>query len=226
MSSAREEVLHRVRDAIGVPAGDLPAKVPGNLPDNMVPPAPVAREYRTSGDHPAGSPELVDLLVDRLEDYKATVFRCEDDDESISAAVSAALRGAGAKSAVVPTGLAPVWSCLAPGVVVDTNELTAGQLDEIHAVVTGSAVAIAETGTIVLDSGPTCGRRIISLVPDIHVCVVHVTDVVHSVPEGLALLDPVRPITFISGPSATSDIELSRVEGVHGPRTLIVVIAG
>ena len=189
-------------------------------------PAPVAREYRTAGDHPAGSPELIDLLVGRLEDYKATVVRCADDDEAIGAAVGNALRGAGAESAVVPAGLAPAWSSQAPGVVVDASELTAAQLDEIHAVVTGSAVAVAETGTIVLDSGPTCGRRIITLVPDIHVCVVHVADVVDSVPEGLALLDPVRPRTFISGPSATSDIELSRVEGVHGPRTLIVVLAG
>jgi len=214
MSSSRQEVLRRVREAIGMPSGDV------------VSPAPVARGYRTTGDHPAGSLELIDLLVGRLEDYKATVVRCTGDDEAIGAAIGDALRGAGADSAVVPAGLAPAWSCEAPGVVVDTSELTAGQLDQIHAVVTGSAVAVAETGTIVLDSGPTCGRRIITLVPDIHVCVVHVADVVDSVPEGLALLDPVRPLTFISGPSATSDIELSRVEGVHGPRTLIVVLAG
>jgi L-lactate dehydrogenase complex protein LldG len=214
MSSSRQEVLRRVREAIGMPSGDV------------VSPAPVARGYRTTGDHPAGSLELIDLLVGRLEDYKATVVRCTGDDEAIGAAIGDALRGAGAESAVVPAGLAPAWSCEAPGVVVDTSELTAGQLDQIHAVVTGSAVAVAETGTIVLDSGPTCGRRIITLVPDIHVCVVHVADVVDSVPEGLALLDPVRPLTFISGPSATSDIELSRVEGVHGPRTLIVVLAG
>jgi L-lactate dehydrogenase complex protein LldG len=190
-----------------------------------VPPALVGRDYRTTGDHPAGSPALVDLFVGRLEDYKATVVRCIDDD-AIGAAVGAALRDAGTKSTVVPGGLAPAWSSEAPGLVVDTNELTAAQLDKIHAVVTGAAVAIAETGTIVLDAGPTCGRRIITLVPDTHVCIVHVADVVESVPEGLALLDPLRPLTFISGPSATSDIELSRVEGVHGPRTLIVVLAG
>lgn len=218
MSSSRQEVLRRVRDALGMPPGDAASPT--------VAPAPVARDYRTSGDHPAGSPELVDLLVGRLEDYKATVVRCTGDDEAIGAAIGAALRGAGAESAVVPAGLASAWSSGAPGVVVDASELTAARLDEIHAVVTGSAVAVAETGTIVLDAGPTCGRRIITLVPDIHVCVVHVADVVHSVPEGLALLDPVRPLTFISGPSATSDIELSRVEGVHGPRTLIVVLAG
>ena len=213
MSTSREEVLRRVRDALGTPPGD------------QAPPAPVARDYRTCGDHGAGSPALIDLLVGRLQDYKATVIRCAGDDDAIGAAVGQALRSAGAQSAVVPAGLAPAWSTGAPGVVIDTSELTAAALDKIHAVVTGAAVAIAETGTIVLDSGPTCGRRIITLVPDIHVCVVHVADVVESVPEGLALLDPARPITFISGPSATSDIELSRVEGVHGPRTLIVVLA-
>lgn len=214
MSSSRQEVLRRVRDAIGMPSGAVSS------------PAPVARAYRTSGDHPAGSPELIDLFVGRLEDYKATVIRAASDDQAIGAAVGSALRGAGTESAVVPAGLAQAWSAEAPGVVVDSGELLGAQLDEIHAVVTGSAVAIAETGTIVLDSGPTCGRRIITLVPDIHVCVVRVADIVESVPEGVALLDPLRPLTFISGPSATSDIELSRVEGVHGPRTLIVVIAG
>ena len=213
MSSSRDEVLRRVREAIGTPAGDVAS------------PAPVTRGYRTTGDHPPGSPELIDLLVGRLQDYKATVIRCAADDEAIGAAIGDALRGAGAESAVVPPGLAPAWSRQSPGVAVDTSELTAAELDQTQAVVTGSAVAVAETGTIVLDAGPTCGRRIITLVPDIHVCVVHVADVVESVPEGLALLDPVRPLTFISGPSATSDIELSRVEGVHGPRTLIVVLA-
>ncbi len=104
--------------------------------------------------------------------------------------------------------------------------LSARELDALDGVVTASAVAIAETGTIVLDGSPDCGRRAISLVPDLHVCVVRVSDIVQTVPEGLALLDPTRPLTFVSGPSATSDIELDRVEGVHGPRRLVVVLAG
>lgn len=202
---ARADVLDRVREAL-----------------RGSPPAPVApRAYRRHGTRAAGSAEVVDLLVDRLEDYRADVVRCGPTGMQIGAAVRAALTERGAVRVVGPIGLPPGW--LAERVVDDG--LSPAELDAAHGVVTGCAVAIAETGTIVLDGRPACGRRAISLVPDLHVCVVRAQDVVETVPEGIALLDPMRPLTFVSGPSATSDIELSRVEGVHGPRTLVVVVA-
>jgi len=234
VSTAREEVLRRVRDAVGSPAGavDLPGRAVGGAagaarPNVAVAGVDVIRDYRHTGDLRAGSPELIDLLVDRLEDYKATVVRCTGDDESVAAAIAGELLRRGVTSVVTPPGIPAGWrGDDLPGRVTDEGQLSADDLDAIDAVLTGSAVSIAQTGTIVLVAGPLCGRRAITLVPDVHVCVVRTTDVVETVPEGLALLDPLLPLTFISGPSATSDIELERVEGVHGPRTLIVVVAG
>jgi L-lactate dehydrogenase complex protein LldG len=121
---------------------------------------------------------------------------------------------------LVPAGLPDGWL---PAATTDTG-FDALALDGFDAVVTSCAAAAAQTGTIVLDGSPNQGRRAITLVPDVHVCVVRGEQVVATVPELLARLDPTRPLTFVSGPSATSDIELQRVEGVHGPRTLAVVL--
>ena len=197
--SARAEVLSRIRRALG--------------PEPVVPDVP--REYRTRGD--LDLPALLDLLTDRLVDYKATVRPSSPDD--LQATLVAALTERGARQVVVPPDL--TWDL--PRAVPD-HGLTAAELDQLDGVVTGCAVAIAETGTIVLDAGPGQGRRAITLVPDYHLCVVRADQIVQTVPEAIARLDPARPLTWISGPSATSDIELHRVEGVHGPRTLEVVL--
>jgi L-lactate dehydrogenase complex protein LldG len=158
--------------------------------------------------------DLVGLFCARVEDYRATVSRCSA--EALSALVASAVEGL---SVVVPAGL----DLTVPGSIVDAG-LSAAELDEIGAVVTAARVGIAETGTIVLDHAADQGRRAISLVPDVHVCIVREDQVVVDVPDAIALLDPRRPLTWISGPSATSDIELTRVEGVHGPRTLHVIV--
>lgn len=206
--SARDEILARIREAIGDGSGLVAGDGRG--------PA-----YRTA----SGLDEhaLVELLVDRLEDYKARVEVIGSD--GLAEAIRSRLEG---KRFVVPAGLPPAWldPSLADSAVTDSREapIDVERLDELDAVVTSSAVAIAETGTIVLDGSPDQGRRAISLVPDHHVCVVPVETIVGIVPEGFARLDTTRPLTLISGPSATSDIELERVEGVHGPRTLDVLI--
>lgn len=215
--TARDEVLARVRSAL---AGDTSGDVE------------VPRAYRTHGEHPAGTPALLDLLADRLADYRAGVRRTTGD--GLAVAVAEALadglrRGEAGQAAatpriVVPPGLPPEWLAAAPVTAVVDERLGAGDLDGLDGVVTAAAVAIAETGTIVLDASPDQGRRALSLVPDLHVCVVHAHQVVAGVPEALSRLDPTRPLTWISGPSATSDIELNRVEGVHGPRTLEVIL--
>jgi len=203
--AAREDVLARVRAAI----------------QNATAPS-IPRTYRRGGPEPAGSPALLDLLTDRLVDYRASVHRCVAAKlpETVRVVLTEVTPTGG--RVIVPPGLPSDW---VDG-VTDHPGLRPADLDGFAAVVTGCAVAVADTGTIVLDGSRDQGRRAITLVPDIHVCVVRADQVVRSVPEMLTRLDPRRPLTFISGPSATSDIELKRVEGVHGPRHLHVVLAG
>ena len=209
--SARDEVLGRIRTALG---------------ETRTPPPEVVRDYRRAGGHPATGPQLLDLLVDRVEDYRAAVLRCGPG-EVAATVVTALDQGIGTGWApgdvVVAPGLPEEWR--PPGSDVDDDRPPV-QLAERSAAVTAVAVAIAETGTLVLDGSPACGRRALSLLPDCLVCVVLGDQVVGGVPESLTRLDPLRPLTMVSGPSATSDIELQRVEGVHGPRTLMVVLAG
>lgn len=206
--SSRETILSRIRDAQAL-APAVPHRVP--------------REYRTARTMPDA--ERVDLLVDRLVDYKASVHRCAAGD--LAATLTRVLGDLGARRVGVPAGLDRAWLDGFGGeVVVDSAEVPAPQLSELDAVVTASTVTCAETGTIILDGSADQGRRALTLVPDVHVCVVPVDTVEVGVPEALARLAPERPTTLISGPSATSDIELERVEGVHGPRNLHVVICG
>ncbi|WP_433801319.1 LutC/YkgG family protein [Actinomycetospora sp. CA-084318] len=209
--NAREEVLARLRTARD--AG------------NPATPVLVTREFATTGRLDPGSAAVLDRLDETLTDYKATVYRVASEAD-VSGAVAGVL--AQARSIVVPAGLPGDWLAGFTGEVrTDGPPLAVDELDAVDAVVTGAAVAIADTGTFVLSSAaPDQGRRAITLVPDHHVCVIRAADVVCSVPEAIARLDPSSPLTFVSGPSATSDIELDRVEGVHGPRRLDVVLVG
>ncbi|MFE7515839.1 lactate utilization protein C [Streptomyces sp. NPDC057540] len=207
MTDSRARILARVRAAVaGAPEAD-----------------PVARDYRTS--HAPDDPDaLLDLLHENLADYRAHVHRTVPGD--LAGLVARLLAEHGARSVVVPPGLPSAWLAATEAVRRhDEPPSDPYALDGTDAVVTGCAVAIAETGTIVLDGGPGQGRRALTLVPNLHLCVVRAPEqVVASVPLALPRLTPGRPLTWISGPSATSDIELDRVEGVHGPRTLEVVL--
>ncbi|QES40069.1 lactate utilization protein C [Streptomyces venezuelae] len=215
--SARDRVLGRVRRALAdVRADDVPA-------DDLAYEQAVDRGYaREHGERTVT--ETVDLLAENLADYRAIVHRCTEDE--VSDLLMRLYAERGAETVLVPPELPPHWLAAADPVRVhDRAASTPHDLDRVDSVITGCALAIAETGTIVLDGSPDQGRRRITLVPDHHVCVVRVPgQVVASVPQALERLDPLRPLTWISGPSATSDIELDRVEGVHGPRTLEVVL--
>lgn len=204
MNDARSEILARIRKANAVAGAKLPE---------------VHRTYRRTGSLRRGGAEVLTLLRDRLVDYHASVL--DGPREAVPQLVASALadvEGPVLRAPGVPDDF------YAAG-VPDDGQSAPDVLDLFAAVITTCAAACAETGTIALDAGAGQGRRAISLIPDLHVCIVFADQVVETVPELLSALDPSRPLTFISGPSATSDIELRRVEGVHGPRRLVVVLA-
>jgi L-lactate dehydrogenase complex protein LldG len=207
MTSAREDVLGRIHAALG----SAPA-VPS-----------IPREYRGAG---SGGAALVELFCERAADYLATVVRVGE--AGLEDALASACRKRGSERVVA----APHAGWRVPGVelIEDTPGLRPPTLDEFDAALTGCALAIAETGSIVLDGGPASGRRALTLVPDHHLCVVRADQIVPGVPDAVVALAEAafegRPITFVSGPSATSDIELERVEGVHGPRKLDILVVG
>jgi L-lactate dehydrogenase complex protein LldG len=201
--SGRDDFLRRVREALG----DQPASVR------------VPRDYRRSLD----DVDVVELFAERAADYRATVSRVSL--ASLPGAVADALAERDVRRLVVPPGLPGSWLAAADVEPLrDEPPLGVRELDAADGVVSGCAVAIALTGTIVLDGGAAQGRRALTLLPDYHLCVVHTGQIVGTVSEALTRVDARRPQTWISGPSATSDIELDRVEGVHGPRTLRILI--
>jgi L-lactate dehydrogenase complex protein LldG len=210
VADARAEVLGRIRAALG-PSPDA---------------VEVPRRYRGPGRAgPAGAPDVVDRFCSRVQEYSATVRRV--DRAQLPAAVAAVCRERGTTRLAVPAG-GPDAEIEGVELVEDDPPLAARALDGIDGVMTGCALAIAETGTIALDGGPRSGRRALTLVPDHHICLVEAADVVAGVPDAVQRLAEAaragRPITLVSGPSATSDIELDRVEGVHGPRRLDVLV--
>jgi L-lactate dehydrogenase complex protein LldG len=210
---ARATVLAAVRRAVeGVSDAD---------PDTAY--AGIARGYRTGG---ADGAEPLDRFTERLEEYGVAVRRVTA--HGVPTAVAEWARSRGLRRWVVPAGLPDAWLAQVEGVERVADDAAPDVLDAADAVLTACAVAVAETGTIALDAGPGQGRRAATLVPDAHLCVVRASQVVDGVPEAVARLHAAvvagRPITFVSGPSATSDIELVRVAGVHGPRTLAVLL--
>lgn len=216
MSSAREEILGRIREALqDVPASEQPADVA------------VARDYRRLGDTPRE--EMIERFIERVSDYKVTVSRVSE--QELPGAIAAACAARKVHRLVVPADLPQSWMPAGIELLRDEPPLSNAQLDQSDGVLSACALGIAQTGTIVLDGGAGQGRRALSLLPDYHLCVIFEMQIVDLVSEAITrLADAVRlhgqPITLISGPSATSDIELNRVEGVHGPRTLDVLVVG
>ncbi len=201
--SAREEVLASVRSALAPDAGQRHAR-------------DIPRDYRTATD------DGLDQFLERLAHYDARAIHTTP--AELAATVRATLEDRGARDVITPDGVPESWLSPKINSLKDDPPLDNQALDDADGVLTTCALAIAQTGTVVLDGGPGMGRRALTLLPDYHLCVVRTEQIVSSVPEALARLDPVRPLTFISGPSATVDIEMVRVKGVHGPRTLDVIL--
>jgi L-lactate dehydrogenase complex protein LldG len=217
VSAARDVVIGRIRAALrDVPVSERASDVS------------VARDYRHTDDRPRS--ELIELLCERISDYRADVRRVAP--HEVADAVRRACAEMGLSRVAVPPQLPAQWRPPSEAVeVVEDHGLSAAELDELDGALTGCAGAIAETGTLVLDGQALSGRRLLTLVPDHHICVVTADQVVGQVPEAMAALAPAVaehgvPVTLVSGPSASSDIELERVEGVHGPRHLLVLIVG
>ncbi len=213
-NNAREQMLSRIRAAVR----DVPT-------DEQCQDVGVTGDYRHSETAPRE--EVVESFVERTAEYKVSVRRV--DEASLPEVIATACTARGIRRLVIPSDLPEYWLPAGVELLLDDNTLTYEQLDTSDGVLTGCALGIAQTGTIVLDDGPHQGQRVITLLPDYHLCVVYEDQIVGLVPEAIArlrnaVLHHRRPITFISGPSATSDIELNRVEGVHGPRTLDVLV--
>jgi L-lactate dehydrogenase complex protein LldG len=204
MSTARADILDRVRQAAAI----RPAS------------PPVPRDYRGAGAVHVS--DLAGLLTERLADYGATVHRCNAD--QVASTLRAILAGRGKRRILTPARLPEAWVASVPEPIGEQPPLSTQELDAVDGVITTVTVAIAQTGTLVLDAGPGQGPRALTLVPDFHLAVVLAEQIVAAVPDAIAAIVPSRPLTWISGPSATSDIELNRVEGVHGPRVLDVLI--
>lgn len=216
MTGARAEVLARIRTAL--------AGVPSDEPDHWPGPGPPGSPDAYELGPADGAPPAVERFAERVADYRADVVRCAAAD--VGVVVADVLRRHEATTMAVAAGVSAAWRTAA--VAWREDPPTAAALDAVDGVLSAAALAIAETGTLVLDHGPDQGRRALTLVPDLHVCVIAGTQVVATVPEAVRRLRPRAaagaPITLVSGPSATSDIELVRVEGVHGPRRLVVVL--
>ncbi|MBV9204591.1 MAG: LUD domain-containing protein [Actinobacteria bacterium] len=219
--SSKDAVLARIRAANRAAGADGAADADAGY-------AALSRDYLRA-HHDAGTHDITGLFAERAADYRAVVERVPGSGLAAAVARVLAARAAAVPGPfVVPDGLPGGWLDGLPGEITlasDAPPLSAAALDQSAGVVTGCAVAIAETGTIILDHGPGQGRRALTLVPDFHLVVVQAAQVAADLPDAFARLDPGRPHTLISGPSATSDIELIRVEGVHGPRNLHVLIA-